>query len=465
MSHDVVVIGAGISGLSCAHDLMIQGYDVRILERQATTGGNARSVRFDGFLMEQGPSTLNVAYPSAIDHIRKLDLENSAHELGPDVRKRYLRDKRGLHSISVHPMGFFLSGYLSLGDRLAMASEFLQPRKSDTVEETIYQFASRRFGAGFASKVIEPLAAGLFMGDSKSLSVAGTFPKLMELEQRHGSIIRGILAAKRGNQPGRRLLSWEDGIGTLSQNLTLRLGASIYTGTAVLKLTRISSGFEISTANAGTIRARAVVLAVQPHVAAALLEDLDPESATAASAIPAPPIAVTYLGYHRNQVAHKLDGLGFLSTRNEGQIISGAQFCSTMFDKRAPANHVSISCYIGGSRNPELTNLPDIELSGLVNRELSNLLGINGSPVVSRTHHWPRGLPQYTLGHENRRKIIETAHQRVPGLFLTGNFLKGVSIVNCLDSSKDTARLVHASLAKKSEFDTSNESISHMAQN
>ncbi len=462
MNCDVVVIGAGISGLSCAHDLMQRGCDVRILERQTSTGGNARSVHFDGFLMEQGPSTINVAYPSAINHIRELDLENSARELGPNVRKRYLRDSRGLHGISVHPMGFFLSGYLSLGERLAMATEFLQPRKSDKTEETIHQFASRRFGTGFADKVIDPLAAGIFMGDSKSLSIAGAFPKLVELEQRHGSIIRGILASKRGNEPGRRLLSWDGGIGTLSRTLTKKLGKCITTGTAVLKLAHTNSGFEISTANTGTIRARAVVLAVQPHVAAALLENLDPKSADATGAIAAPPIAVTYLGYHKNQITHELDGLGFLSTKNEGQIISGAQFCSTMFDGRAPADHVAISCYIGGSRSPEITSLPDKELSTLVNQELSGLLGIKGSPVVSRTHHWPRGLPQYTPGHENRRKIIETAHQRIPGLFMTGNFLKGVSIINCLESAKATANLVCTSLEMKDDG-VEDESASNMA--
>ncbi|MCP5017547.1 MAG: hypothetical protein GY938_20095 [Ketobacter sp.] len=93
----------------------------------------------------------------------------------------------------------------------------------------------------------------------------------------------------------------------------------------------------------------------------------------------------------------------------------------------------------------------NIELSQSVHQELSTLLGIKGSPVVSRTHHWPRGLPQYTLGHENRRKIIETAHQRLPGLFLTGNFLKGVSIINCLDSAKTTTSRVHTSLNIKAE--------------
>ncbi|VAW10121.1 Protoporphyrinogen IX oxidase, aerobic, HemY [hydrothermal vent metagenome] len=457
MSHDVVVIGAGVSGLSCANDLVGMGMDVRILERQVTTGGNARSERFDGFLMEYGPSTVNAAFPTAMDRIRHLGLEPDARPLGPGVTKRYLRDERGLHGISIHPMGFFTSRYLSPFTRLSMAAEFLRPAKSDKAEETIHQFVSRRFGAGFADKVIEPLAAGLFMGDSKTLSVSGTFPKLVDLEERFGSIMRGILAAKRGREPGRHLLSWDGGIGTLPRTLAERLGARIHPRTTVTKITRTPAGFKIATANSGTIFARAVVLAVQPHVASALLENLDPQSAAAAGDIPAPPIGVVYLGYRKDQVSHHLDGLGFLSTKNDGQVISGAQFCSTMFEGRAPAGHVSVSCYLGGARNPELTNLPENDLINLVSGELSGLLGIKGGPVLARAHRWPRGLPHYTLGHVDRRKAIETADQRVPGLFLTGNFLQGVSITNCLETASATAKKVQAALERVTNLDVGNE--------
>ncbi len=446
MNHDVVVIGAGVSGLSCAQDLMARGLDVKVLERQVTTGGNAKSSTFDGFLMEHGPTTMNAAFPNAMARISALGLDAAARPLGPNVRKRYLRDENGLHGISAHPMGFFTSGYLSPIERASMLAEFLRPRKSGGTDETIHQFAARRFGKGFADKVIEPMAAGIFMGDSKTLSISGAFPKLVELEQRHGSIIRGILAAKRGSEPGRNLLSWDGGIGTLPQTQTRLLGPRIETGVTVTKITRNPAGFVVATANSGTVTARALVLAVQPHVAAALLEPLDPITAKAAAEISAPPISVVYLGYRREQVAHPLNGLGFLSTKSGGQAISGAQFCSTMFAGRAPANHVSVACYVGGSRNPDLTRLPERDLSNLIEQELAGLLGIKGIPVVARIQHWPRGLPHYTIGHQARRDTIESAHLRLPGLYLTGNYLAGVSLVNCLEAAHNTTEKVAASL-------------------
>jgi oxygen-dependent protoporphyrinogen oxidase len=118
--------------------------------------------------------------------------------------------------------------------------------------------------------------------------------------------------------------------------------------------------------------------------------------------------------------------LGFLSTKDENRVISGAQFCSTMFGGRAPDGHVSIACYIGGARNPEAASLPAADMAGLVQAELSGVLGIKGPPVLTRVRHWARGLPQ----------VLESAGQRMPGLILTGNYLRGVSIANCLASAR-----------------------------
>jgi protoporphyrinogen/coproporphyrinogen III oxidase len=446
MSHDVIVIGAGISGLTTAHNLLSRGYNVQVLERQVNIGGNATSERFDGFLMEHGPTTMNAAMPGAMSFVHSLQLDQSRVDLGPNVIKRYLRDEHGLHGISTHPLGFFLSGYLSPAGRLSMLAEILRPRKKDGNEESIYDFATRRFGRQFADKVIDPMVAGIFMGDAKALSINSAFPRLLNLEQKFGSITRGVIAARRGSEPGRQLFSWPQGIGTLPKSIAGALKQSIRTNTAVTKISRTPSGYDVHTARSGTLRAPVIVLAVQPHVSASLLEALEPTTATALNDIQAPPIGVVFAGYHKSQVSHSLDGLGFLSTSLENKIISGAQFSSTMFTGRAPEAHVAISCYVGGARNPKAAVLPEQELSNAVHKELSELLGIKGDPVVSRTKYWPRGLPHYTLGHDTRKQTIESANQRLPGLYLTGNYLRGVSVTNCIESANITAENVNTEL-------------------
>jgi oxygen-dependent protoporphyrinogen oxidase len=266
------------------------------------------------------------------------------------------------------------------------------------------------------------------------------------MEQTHGSITRAILKAHKGSEPGRRLYSWPGGIGSIPRALARMLEDRVRTGVSVLKLRRVGAGFEMHT-SAGTLRARAVVLAVQPHVAAGLLAPLDPEGADAAGDITAPPVNVVFLGYRREQIAHRLDGLGFLATKDPRRIISGAQFCSTMYAGRAPAGHVSISAYSGGARNPDLGQLSEADLVARTHAELADLLGIKGPPVLHRTRRWPLGLPQYTLGHQARVAAIAAISRRQPGLFVTGNFLHGVSVANCLSAAILTAAGVARALS------------------
>jgi protoporphyrinogen/coproporphyrinogen III oxidase len=444
---DVVVIGGGVSGLASACELADRGHDVTLLERQATPGGNAISDRFGGWLMEHGPSTLNAAFLPPESQVSRLGLDETAEPLGPRVRKRYLRDGDRLTGISTHPAGFLLSRYLSLPGKLSLAAEILRPRRRGGGDESLHGFATRRFGREFADKVIAPMAAGIFMADARDLSASGAFPRLVGFETSHGSVLRAILSAQRGAEPGRRMQSWADGIATLPRAMAVRLGDAVRVGVAVTGLRRYRNGFTIETARDGSLRARAVVLAVQPHVAAGLVAGLDGSAGAALGAIPAPPVAVVFMGFRRAQLAHPLDGLGFLSTLTPGRIVSGVQFPSTMFAGRAPDGHVALSAYVGGTRAAEAARWPADALLGAVLDELRPVLDLSGAPLVHRVRHWPRGLPQYTIGHGQRRDTIETVPDRMPGLVLTGNYLSGVAVTGCLAAAGRAAARVHLHLA------------------
>ncbi len=450
MTYDVAIIGGGISGLTAAYDLQRQGRNVIVLERQQQIGGNAISERINGFLMEHGPTTLNTMVPQAIELTRELGIESQRVDLSDDVRKRYLREEGRLHGVRIHPAGFLLSPYLSWGGRLAVLSEMLRPPKRDLTDETIHAFTARRFGREFADKVMDPLAAGMLAGDSHRLSVAATFPKLTEMEQRYGSITRGIIHAKRNSEPGKRLFSFRNGVAALPQALAGNLMTRVKTGVAVKSVSYTPGGYEVKTYRQGTVSAKSVVLAVQPHVAAGLLEPLDDAAATAASNIEAPPMSVVFFAFAHKQVDHPLDSLGFLSVKDVGGIITGTQFFSTMFANRAPQGFVSFAAYVGGSRNREAACIQSDELVPLVQKELSDLLGIRGDPVVSRCRQWARSLPQYEIGHSEKVKTLEGLSLRRPGLYLTGNYLGGVSIANCIAQARKAAKEVNGYLCEVS---------------
>jgi oxygen-dependent protoporphyrinogen oxidase len=448
MSVDVAVIGAGVSGLATAHQLRRQGHRVVVLERQVCAGGNAVSERIDGFLMEHGPSSVNTASRAAAELSDSLGLDPLRCGLGPGVRYRYLTGTDGLHRISTHPLGFLLSNYLSPGARLRVLAEPAIPRGDAATEESVAGFWSRRFGAEFAERVIDPLTGGLFAGRAQELSMPAVFPKLTEMEQRHGSIVMGILKSRRtgAKMPGRRLYSWRDGIATLPRALAQDMGTALRTGVAVRRIRAVPGGFRIETGATGNLVARAVVIATQPHVAAGLLENLDAPAAEAAGAIAAPPLAVVFLGYRRGQVDHPLDGLGYLTRARARRALSGSLFCSTMFPGRAPEGHVALVGYIGGARAPAAALAAPGDLIAAARLEFRDLLGAAGDPVLTRVRQWPRGLPQYNLGHGDRVAALGGLEGRRPGLFVTGNYLAGSAVGTCVATAVDVAARVHAHL-------------------
>ncbi len=445
MRADVAVIGAGVSGLALAHELSQRGHRVVVLERQVRPGGNAVSERIGGFLMEHGPSSVNAASATAAGLSSLLGLDALRCELGPHVRYRYLvRDSR-TYRILPHPFGFLTSGYLSRTARLRLLAEILvPPRRGGQAEETVAEFWARRFGAEFADRVVDPLAGGLFAGRAAELSVAAVFPALLEMERRHGSISRGVMRRwlAGGTMPARRLYAWTGGVGALPQALAARLGPAVRCGVAVRRIRPSAEGFRVEAGAAGALEAGAAVLATQPHVAAGLLEGTDDAAAAAAAAIDAPPLAVIFLGYRREQVAHPLDGLGYLSPASEGRPLTGALFCSTMFAGRAPAGGVALAGYVGGARAPGAALAAPQELIETVRAEFRELLGARGEPLVARVRQWPRGLPQYRLGHGARVAALRGLEGRRPGLFVTGNYFEGPSVGACVTQALETAARV-----------------------
>ena len=131
MSVDVAIIGGGVSGLATAYGLKRLGHRVAVLERQATSGGNAVSERFGGFLMEHGPSTMNADSTAATGLSRELGIDHDRCDLGDGVRQRYLVARGRLQGISTSPLGFLFSGYLSPRARLRLLAEIAVSSRGD----------------------------------------------------------------------------------------------------------------------------------------------------------------------------------------------------------------------------------------------------------------------------------------------------------------------------------------------
>lgn len=443
-----IVAGAGLSGLTVAHALASAGRDVLVIEQGEHAGGFIGSQRDSGFLMERGPNTMVGPDPVAESLVAELGLESQKVGRGEQVRHRYLVRDGIPRALALAPARFFASNFFTLPGRLRLLLEpFVTARDGD---ESIAAFTRRRFGAEMLDYVMDPLVGGLYAGDPRSLSVDAVFPRLKEFERRYGSVIKGLLRARRRrgsalamHPANRALFSFHQGMETLPQALARALGRHIVYGSRVEAIRPVAGGYRVRVRNGNETRhlaANSVVLSLPAHAAAEIVAPLDDRAGAALAHIPHPPLGVVFFGYRRRDIAHPLDGLGVLTPAIEQRKTLGILFSSTLFPGRAPADHVALTVFIGGQRQPELARLGRDDLVALARDEVRDLLGAAAEPVLSRIHVWPRALPQPAPRHAERIQHLRDFENRYLGFFLTGNYLAGVSTTACIAQADLVAR-------------------------
>jgi len=253
------------------------------------------------------------------------------------------------------------------------------------------------------------------------------------------------------------LISFRDGLETLPARLAARLGAAIQFGTEVLSIKHDAVGgrFEVEIrdrAGRRSLTSRAVIAACSAWDAASLLDGPTRGASRALSDISAASLATVTLSWPRDDVSHPLDGVGFLVAAGERLRTLGCLWNSSIFPGRAPADQPSFTAYLGGVRDPQALTLSDDDLVTLVGRELADTLGIRGRPRALSIERHRRALPQYGLGHGDRVTRVRGAVATVPGLFLAGNYLDGVSVGECARQGERAAADVRGFLIETVDF-------------
>jgi oxygen-dependent protoporphyrinogen oxidase len=448
----IAIIGGGISGLSAAWTLHKRQVPYLLLEAGSSLGGVIRTETRNGFLLEGGPDSMLAQKPEAVALCRELGLGERLIPTNPEQRAVYILHRRRLHSL---PEGMMLavptkilpfarSGLFSWPGKLRMSLDLVRPGRHENGDESIASFLRRRFGQEAVERLGEPLLAGIHAGDPERLSILATFPRFRDLEAKHGSLVRGMLAAPRpklkpGAPPPAAFYSLRAGLRELVDALVGRLDPqSIRTGTAVRSLARDGAGFAVGLDAGETLRAdRVIVAAPGPKIAPAL-EALLPDVARALSAVPFASSATVLLGYRRDDVAHPLDGYGMVIPQTEGLRTTALSFVSTKFAHRAPEGHVLLRGFLGGVRDGEVLGLSDEEMVRTVCDDMKSILGLRGEPVLTRVFRWPGGTPQLEVGHIDRMREVERAVGEVPGLHLTG---AGIWSTGIPDSVADATRV------------------------
>jgi oxygen-dependent protoporphyrinogen oxidase len=183
-----------------------------------------------------------------------------------------------------------------------------------------------------------------------------------------------------------------------------------------------------------------VVLSVPAQQLSRILMNMSSEEAKTFSEIEYPPVTVVFMGFKIKDVARKLDGFGFLVPKVENRKILGTIWSSTIFPDRAPEGYAAFTTFVGGVRQPEITELDDDELSKVVIHELEDLIGLKEGPNFTRIKKWPKAIPQYTMGYGKIQKMYNELEERIPGLYFAGNFRRGIGIGDSVLSAHETSQ-------------------------
>jgi protoporphyrinogen/coproporphyrinogen III oxidase len=453
---DVVVVGAGISGLVAAHRLARAGLQVCVVDAGTRAGGVIGTVVRDGCLFERGPNSALDTTPLIGELVEQLGLQAQMRLASAAAEKRYVVRGGVLTALPTSPGAFFSTKLFPLSAKLALLREPFLRASDPEAEESIAAFVRRRLGREFLDYAIDPFVAGIYAGDPEKISVRAAFPKLHALEQRWGSLIRGqMLGARERRQQKEaakntaKSFSFAGGMQVLTDALAAALG-HIELQTRVTRMARDASGvFTLWGERQGESvewRARAVVLATPTATAAALVREHAGDAAAALDAIEYAPVATVASAYVAAGIAHPLDGFGCLVPRKEQRRVLGVLFSSTMFDGRAPAGAALLTTFVGGQRNPELPALAEADIAALAHGEHAALLGARQPPLFQTVTRWPRAIPQYTLGHLDRVARADAAQRALPGLVFCASWKGGVSVGDCIKNGHQGADTVAAYL-------------------
>lgn len=451
----VVIIGGGITGLATAWWLKKAGVDVTVLERERHAGGTMRTVREDGWLVETGPNSALETTPLFQTLFDDLGLRSEVSYPSEIGNNRYIVRKGELHALPTSAGAFFRSRLWTGAGKFRLLKEPFVGRAEE--EETIAEFVERRLGREFLDYAINPFVAGVYAGSPEHLSVRAAFPKLYALEEKYGGLIKGMIKGARERKKRAekakdraRMFSFASGMQVLPDALARALGERFVPGVSIRTVNRSEHNGSVAYELYGTkdggnfaLMADCVVTAIPSYAVSELVSPMDAALADALNKIYYPPVVEVFLGVKTQDVSRVLDGFGFLVPAREERQILGTIWSSSLFPGRAPEGYAALTTFLGGSRQPAMTERSDAELLSIVHDELSSLIGLRGRAVYTFISRWARAIPQYNLGHLHRMEQVDRFEKKHAGLFLTGNFRGGISVGDCvINSGRNAERII-----------------------
>jgi oxygen-dependent protoporphyrinogen oxidase len=462
-SFKIAIIGSGISGLAAAFRLQEMAVEkkipltIRLFEKKARAGGVIQSFFSNGFLLEAGPDSFIIDKPSGLQLCQKLNLDSQLIPTNPNLKHSFILKRNQLIPV---PEGFFLlapskilpfmfSPLLPLSGKLRAGMEWMIPKRISDSDESIGSFVERRFGKDILENIAQPLISGIYNISPHELSLQACFPRFREMETHHGSILRSFL--KSSYLPPKRVsgaryslfLSFKQGMETLVTALVSKLSPSCFSwNTPIESIQRNSDRQWILKGPQKSITFDQLIIALPPVHAAPLFHSLHPDLSHLLQSMPSQEAATLNLAYPRASIHHPLDGFGFVVPEKENKHFSGCTFASRKFDFRSPESFELIRLFLSPRGIQYFHEHGETETINLLINEISQILHISGTPMLSQFHYHAQAMSPFRVGHLEKVKKIQSMLKKLPGIEICGNGFVGSGIPDCIHSGTQSAEKI-----------------------
>lgn len=466
----VVIAGGGITGLTAAYYLQKLAreknlpLDVKLIEASHRLGGKMQTYIKDGFIIERGPDSFLERKESAGRLVREVGLGDRLVNNG--TGKSFILVKDRLHpipggsimGIPTEITPFITTGLFSWPGKFRAAADFFMPASKEKGDQSLGEFFRRRLGDEVVENLIEPLLSGIYAGDIDRLSLLSTFPQFYQVEQKYGSLIRGMKkmtpAPKKAAGTEKKkgiFLTVSSGLQSFVDAIEERLEpGSVIKGVRVDKVSKEGNGYMLRLSNGENLLADSMVVSA-PHEAALhmfsdyehLFEPFRDMSSTS--------VATVALAFPESAVKKDIDGTGFVVSRNSDYTITACTWTHKKWPHSTPEGKVLLRCYIGRPGDEAVVDLSDDEIVQIVLEDLRKTMDIQDQPDFSLVSRWKESMPQYTVGHKQRVEKLEAdLLKEFPGIFAAGSSYEGIGMPDCIDQGEAAVEKVIEYLNLKS---------------
>lgn len=454
----VAIVGGGITGLSAAYYLQQairkNGSDVQVklIEASSRLGGKINTLKRDGYTIERGPDSLLARKKPIMKLIKELHLEdemirNSTGQSFILIKNKLYKMPTGAYMGVPKQINSLLSLHaVSMTGKLRALGDLIKPRSKMDSDQSLGAFMRYRFGDELVDRIIDPLLSGIHSGDLDQMSLMATFPNFYELEQKHGSLIKGLYKSlpkpdkKAAKSKTGMFVSFKDGLETLIHKLHDQLEPNtVMLRTAVDHIEKKEEIYHLLLSNGEVVKADAIILATQHDVIPKIFSQY--KFFNMFNYIPVTSSANVVLGFDQKDIQKDINGTGFLVSKTSKVNITACTWTHKKWPTTTPQGKALVRCYVGRSNEPEVVDLPDEELIDIVLKDLKKTMKIKAKPEFHVVTRWKNARPQYNVGHvEKIEKARKYTEEHLPGVYLAGSSYEGAGIPDCVAQGEKAAR-------------------------